>query len=95
MSDQFKTVGFWMTVTTTLVGLAALVWGITDDQAKSITTAVGAVLTLLSQFGYLVAEAQVRAAKITAIANTYAIIRNYEGASVQTITDPIKLIRSI
>lgn len=94
MSEQFKTVGFWMTLTTTLIGLAVLLIGITEEQSKGITAVVGAVLTVLSQFGYLKAEAMVRAAKVMATAQVYGM-RCADGISDAKVLNPIATIRSI
>lgn len=79
MNSQFKTVGFWVTLTNMLVGIAVAMFGVTSEQGNAVTTMIGSLMVLLSQLGYVHAEAQVRIARIKSATIAYA---GMNGASV-------------
>lgn len=86
MNAQFQTVGFWMSLASTLVGLGAVVAGLSKEQTDSVMALVGALLTAATSFGYLKAEALVRAAKIQAYVHVLSLRQD---VGVIASTDPM------
>ena len=73
MTPAWKTSEFWMAMITNIVGIVALLGYVTSDQATALvdglSRVVGAVLMILTSFGYIKARTALR----TAIAEALAV----------------------
>jgi hypothetical protein len=92
MKEQFKTVGFWVSFTTSIIGIATLVFGLTQEQSNNIASVIGGVITLFSQLGYIKAEAQVRSVKIEAC--THFLV-NHPPAMIKAADNRIAIIEAM
>ena len=64
MKAELKTVGFWLSMSTAVIGVIAMAVGLTSEQQNALVTAIGALLAAGAQLGFLTSEAKVRCAKI-------------------------------